>query len=663
MGGLVSDFDTNNTTTPYEVSILGIPESGARSRTETQVRLIVRVLPRAHYPSIKWLVLPSHQLSSSRRSRATEEEEEHLHDHQERGREENVLYVRARCLYSDRDQPIYACYSCILRERKRGLRKRAKLDTPGDDCEPQTHIDTAERETEQDRERILIFASQGDRLQLMKGDVMVPIRLTCYCRHHEEKVGFRVRMELLDRNHQIMGVADSPPILITDDHKRVARHAKSTESGLFDAPSLAPATPPCFPSTALKLSKEPHVLKVVPAEGPMHGGIEITVLGEGLTPESVILFGALPSTLINFISSSTVVVRLPPSHVAGIVPVLVSGTGSSRLANPDELVIFNYKNDLDRAMMELALQLIGMKMTGRVDDARDIALRIISEFSPCPSVPGGEVGDTTCGDPRQVDSSNSRLEQVLITCLAAAEATGGLRVSGDDVARFRTVGGQTLLHLAALARFDHLFEYLGGFDDGILLATTDKNDFTPSDLYYLVGRQELLETLGLDDSDDDDEPSAYPGDICERYRLILRRVCQRQAARSAATCSLSIWSALGEVAARIRRRPARIRNHINRLRNVLWRKWTSEASIKEYYLKSFGSHKEMAIQAGNFIYQSYQENKPVKGRTRDLLVWYFWVPILLAVLIVWYFDYGTNLVSLCSTSEDFSMPMTTTVIA
>lgn len=659
---MVSDFDASSTATPYEVNILGIPESGARSRTETQVRLIVRVLPRAHYPPIKWLVLPSHQLSSSRRSRATEEEEEHLHDHQEGGREDNVLYVRARCLYSDRDQPIYACYSCILRERKRGLRKRAKLDAQGDDYEPQVHIDTAERETEQDRERILIFASQSDRLQLMKGDVMVPIRLTCYCRHHEEKVGFRVRMELLDRNHQIMGVADSPPILITDDHKRVARHSKSIEPGLFDAPSLAPATPPRFPSATLVLSKEPHVLKVVPAEGPMHGGIEITVLGEGLTPESVILFGALPSTLVNFISSSTVVVRLPPSHVAGIVPVLVGGTGSSRLVNPDDLVIFNYKNDLDRAMMELALQLIGMKMTGRVDDARDIALRIISEFSPCPSASGGGVGGTACGDSRQVDGINSRLEQVLITCLAAAEATGGLRVSGDDVSRFRTVGGQTLLHLAALARFDHLFEYLGGFDDGILLATTDKNGFTPSDLYYLVGRQEFLETLGLDDSDDD-EPSAHPGDIGERYRLILRRVSQRQAARTAATCSLSIWSAVGEVVARIRRRPARIRNHINRLRNVLWRKLTSEDSIKEYYLKSFGSHKEMAFQAGSFIYQSYQENKPVKGRTRDLLVWYFWVPILFAVLVVWYFDYGTNLASLCSTSEDVSTPLAATVIA
>ena len=30
---------------PYQVSILGVPKSGARSRTETQVRFVLRVLP------------------------------------------------------------------------------------------------------------------------------------------------------------------------------------------------------------------------------------------------------------------------------------------------------------------------------------------------------------------------------------------------------------------------------------------------------------------------------------------------------------------------------------------------------------------------------------------------------------------------------------------
>jgi hypothetical protein len=602
-GGMVTS------TEQYEVSVLGISETGARSRTETQVKLILRIVPRQNLPPIKWLALPPHQLSCARKNKMSEEDcmVDSCPD---------TLHVRARVVRSDSDEALYSCYSCILRERKRSMRKRAKEDL----SDEERQLDTVEKDTEQDRERILIFASQNERLQILRGDVMLPIRLTCYCRHHEERTGFRVKLELLDNCHCLVGSAYSPPILITDDHKRATRQPRP------DA-FQRPRSPIDFGF------REPSVAKVVPSEGPMHGGIEVTVLGENLTAESIIMFGPLPSKVINLISSTTAVVRLPPSHVAGVVSVLVIGQ-SSLPQRPEDYVLFNYKNDLDRAMMELALQLIGMKMTGRVDDARDIAMRIINEYSPA-SAQGAGVGNAPVS--QQQSSFESNLEGVLITCLAAAEITGGIKFSDADVARFQTCGGQTLLHLAALARYDHLFEYLGGLGEGLLLTTIDKNGFTPADLYYLAGRQDFLETLGLDDSDHEEQLDNL--DVLARYRLIQDRACQRTEQPPS-----SIWGLISAGLARIRRRPSLMRNHMNRLRNSVWRKLTSEESIKEYYLTTFGTT-TLALSAGKRIYKSYQESRPYRKRSRDLVFLYFWLPVVLAVLLVWYFDLGANMLN------------------
>lgn len=557
--------------------------------------------------------------------------------------ERETLKVRVRVVRSDSEEPVYACYACILRERRRMLRKRAKSEAPeppSDSEEDEFPVGSINKETEQDRERILVFPSQSDRVQMLRGDVMVPIRLTCYCRHHDEKIGFRIKIELLDLNHQLAASNYSPPILITDDHKRVPRQSKTTA-----APQSFPSPSPS-PSHA---SEAPKILKVVPAEGPMHGGIEVTVLGENLCARSVVIFGALPAPVISCVGASTAVVRLPPSLVPGIVAVSVSAPGKDARSTaadegreegggggPEALVLFNYKNDLDRAMMELALQLIGMKMTGRVDDARDIALRIISEFSS-----GSSSQPTPSPASASQHSSFDRIEQALITCLAAAEATGGIRFTTEDLARFRTVGGQTLLHLAALARCDHLFEYLGGLGQGELLGSVDHNGFTPADLHYLAGRQEFLETLGLDDGESEEDCPAEL-DLFSRFKI----VCNRARLRNLRVPS-TVWDFFASSLARLRKRPSRARNYINRIRNSLWRKISSESTIKTYYLQTFGT-KAKAIDAGNRIYQNYRDAAPFRKRARDLMLWYFWVPILVAIFVVWCFDLGSNVSSVVS---------------
>lgn len=58
-----------------------------------------------------------------------------------------------------------------------------------------------------------------DTLDFSGGSIVLPLRITCYCRHHREKVGFNVHFAMKDVNGRVVGKGSSPPIMITDDHK------------------------------------------------------------------------------------------------------------------------------------------------------------------------------------------------------------------------------------------------------------------------------------------------------------------------------------------------------------------------------------------------------------------------------------------------------------
>jgi hypothetical protein len=43
---------------------------------------------------------------------------------------------------------------------------------------------------ERDRQRILLFNCES-LVNFSTGDAIFPTRITCYCRHHNERIGFR----------------------------------------------------------------------------------------------------------------------------------------------------------------------------------------------------------------------------------------------------------------------------------------------------------------------------------------------------------------------------------------------------------------------------------------------------------------------------------------
>jgi hypothetical protein len=105
----------------------------------------------------------------------------------------------------------WACLKCVMRERKRAMSKssagpgggrraagKAKKMDEEDDLGNDSRSLQSERNlpvdseglTQEDRNRIVLF-NCGNLVELVQGECELPMRVTCYCRHHKEKTGFR----------------------------------------------------------------------------------------------------------------------------------------------------------------------------------------------------------------------------------------------------------------------------------------------------------------------------------------------------------------------------------------------------------------------------------------------------------------------------------------
>ena len=131
---------------------------------------------------------------------------------------------------------VQICSGCISRERKRASRKKARK--PEED----------ELWLKDEAKRIIVFNTNEERewetapasydektepgnespgaggmrnISLIEGTmtVVLPMRVACYCRHHNEKTGFQVIFTLKDHQDRLVAQSMSRNIMITDDHK------------------------------------------------------------------------------------------------------------------------------------------------------------------------------------------------------------------------------------------------------------------------------------------------------------------------------------------------------------------------------------------------------------------------------------------------------------
>ena len=120
------------------------------------------------------------------------------------------------------------CSGCITRERKRAARKKVKK------------VEEEESWHKDEDKRVIVFntheikdwkqpSSQilsetvGDRREpvVHEGALQVdaPMRIACYCRHQNEKLGFQVIFTIKDWTGRLVAQEITSSIMITDDHK------------------------------------------------------------------------------------------------------------------------------------------------------------------------------------------------------------------------------------------------------------------------------------------------------------------------------------------------------------------------------------------------------------------------------------------------------------
>ncbi|KAF4621321.1 hypothetical protein D9613_000481 [Agrocybe pediades] len=322
----------------------------------------------------------------------------------------------------------------------------------------------------------------------------------------------------------------------------------------------------------------PTIHRLIPNAGPTHGGIEVTILGANFHPTVQLncIFGDVAASSTQRWSDNTLVCMLPPRAMPGVVAVWFEGFPITEDQPHSPPSLFTYSDESDRALMELALQVVGLKMTGKIEDAKNVAMRIVGnaghdssdinnnnsgmmQLSMSPST--GSLPFVRSGNSNDFEKRIIDLLSVMDTPMDELTPRG---IPTPDAISYQSASGQTLLHLATFLELPSLTRFL--VSHGADLDARDRNGYTPlhfaaltrsgaciSILLQAGADVEIVNSLGKtaeeisvngpfetvtyasDDSDSDrecsDDEEAELGDAEEDDDVPIRRISKKRISR------------------------------------------------------------------------------------------------------------------------------------
>ncbi|KAG6020513.1 hypothetical protein E4U41_002822 [Claviceps citrina] len=275
--------------------------------------------------------------------------------------------------------------------------------------------------------------------------------------------------------------------------------------------SLAASLYP-LPISVNQTRPPPVIHKIIPNEGPKIGGIEVTVLGALFFQGLEVWFGDSKATTTTYWGDSSLVCLLPPSPVAGAVPVTFKHQGvpgPSSFSMGKQPPTFKYIDDNEDKLIRTALSVLGHKMSGQMVDVSDLARRILNDGSSSWSsggaggggggAGGGVNGSGSAGPAsggamftHSATTNHEHLESQLLKCLDLIDLDDSTHKTRLDLKRST---GHTMLHLACSLGYHRFVAAL--LARGANPDARDKGGFTPLHMAAIQNHSEIVRRLML----------------------------------------------------------------------------------------------------------------------------------------------------------------------
>lgn len=274
-----------------------------------------------------------------------------------------------------------------------------------------------------------------------------------------------------------------------------AQIAQAVANGLYGIP------------LALNPHRPPTIHKLIPNEGPKAGGIEVTCLGSGFCQGLEVMFGDSKATTTTFWGETSLVCLLPPSAFSGTVPVTFKHQHQQQPMQPyptppipKQQAFFKYVDDDEQQLIRTALSVLGHKMTGKMEDVRDLARRIVGDGS---SSWGPSAGQNSQGGTQNhhVSGFNAAtfgvdVEATILKCLDLIDLDDSPNMPRLNL---RRSSGQTMLHLACSLGLNRVVA--GLLARGANPEPRDKGGFTPMHFAALHNHPQIVRRLMLSGAD------------------------------------------------------------------------------------------------------------------------------------------------------------------